>query len=102
MTGPSDLDRLKEEQQARRTRWLVYVESLLILGLLIWVSLEYTNNQYLQLWVEKNFGGFGFLLNGTLAGLYAGGLLGYLIARYGSRKSEEEKILESIRKKQIQ
>ena len=37
-------------------------------------------------------------MNGTLTGLYAGGLLGYAIAKYVDQKTEDEKILESIRK----
>jgi len=40
-----------------------------------------------------------FLLNGTLAGIYAGLLVGYAIAKYGGKRSEEEKILESLRKR---
>jgi hypothetical protein len=94
-----DLDRLKQEQVAKRTRWLVWLESLAILGLLIWVSLEYEYNQYLQLWAARSIGPLGFLLNGTLAGLYAGGLLGYAISTYAGKRSEAEKILESIKKK---
>lgn len=96
-----DLDELKQEQLAKRTRWLVWAESLVILGLLIWVSLEYENNLYLQSWVGKNIGPLGFFLNGTLAGLYAGALLGYTVARYAGRRSEEERILESLKKKSL-
>jgi hypothetical protein len=94
-----DIDRLRQEKVAKRTRWLVWVESLAILGLLVWVSLEYENNLYLQAWVGKNIGPLGFLLNGTLAGLYAGALLGYTIAVYAGKRTEEEKIMESIRKR---
>jgi hypothetical protein len=99
MSEKSELDRLREQALARRTRWLVWAESLVIFGLLVWVSLEYENNLYLQSWLTDYIGPFGFLLNGTLAGLYAGGLAGYAIAIYVGRKTEEEKILESIRKK---
>jgi len=93
------LSDLKEKQLAKRTRWLVWAESLIILGLLIWVSVEYASNQYLQNWISANVGPFGFLLNGTLVGLYAGALLGYTIAVYTGKRSEEEEILESIKKK---
>ena len=85
----------------KRTRWLVWAESLVILGLLVWVSLEYENNLFLQSWAKSNVGPVSFLLNGTLAGLYAGALLGYMVARYGGRKSEEERILESLKKESI-
>lgn len=90
-----DLDLLRE----KRTRWLVWAESLVILGLLIWVSIEYENNLYLQDWVGKAVGPLGFFLNGTLAGLYAGALVGYSIAMYTGKRSEEEKVLESLTRK---
>ncbi len=70
-----DMDQLKQEQLVKRTRWLVWAESLVILGLLIWVSLEYENNLFLQSWAKSNVGPVSFLLNGTLAGLYAGAML---------------------------
>jgi hypothetical protein len=96
-----DLDRLKHEQIVKRTRWLVWAESLVILGLLIWVSLEYENNLYLQSWAKTNIGPISLLLNGTLAGLYAGTLLGYTIAKYAEKKTEDEKILESLKRKSL-
>ena len=96
-----DMDQLKQEQLVKRTRWLVWTESLVILGLLVWVSLEYQNNLFLQSWAKSNVGPLGFLLNGTLAGLYAGALLGYSVAKYAGRRSEEEKILESLKKKSL-
>ena len=96
-----DLDRLKEEQLVKRTRWLVWAESLVILGLLIWVSVEYENNLFLQSWAKSNIGSVSFLLNGTLAGLYAGALVGYAVAKYAGRRSEEERILESLKKKSL-
>ena len=96
-----DLGRLKEEQLVKRTRWLVWAESLVILGLLIWVSLEYESNLFLQSWAKSNVGPVSFLLNGTLAGLYAGALVGYAVAKYAGRRSEEERILESLKKKSL-
>jgi uncharacterized membrane-anchored protein len=94
-----DMDRLKQEQMVKRTRWLVWAESLVILGLLVWVSLEYENNIFLQSWAKANIGLVSFLLNGTLAGLYAGILLGYAVAKYAERRTEDDKILESVRKR---
>jgi len=96
-----DMDQLRQEQLVKRTRLLVWAESLVILGLLIWVSLEYENNLFLQSWAKSNVGPIGFLLNGTLAGLYAGALLGYSVAKYAGRRSEEEKILELLKKKSL-
>lgn len=95
----SDLSQLRERVLAKRTRWLAWAESFVILGLLVWVSIEYESNQYLQTWLEKSIGPLGFLLNGTLAGLYGGALLGYAVAMYTTRRSEEERILESITRK---
>ena|SRR6266446_3636895 len=94
-----DLDRLKQEQLVKRTRWLVWAESLVILGLLIWVSLEYEDNLFLQSWAKSNVGPVSFLLNGTLAGLYAGALVGYAVAKYAGRRSEEERILSRSRRR---
>src|SRR5712691_960887 len=101
MSDRLDVDRLKQEQLVKRTRWLVWAESLVILGLLVWVSLEYENNLFLQSWAKSNIGPISFLLNGTLAGVYAGALLGYTVAKYAGRRSEEEKILESLKKKSL-
>jgi F0F1-type ATP synthase membrane subunit c/vacuolar-type H+-ATPase subunit K len=96
-----DMDRLKHEQIVKRTRWLVWAESLVILGLLVWVSLEYENNLYLQSWAKANIGPVSVLLNGTLAGLYAGTMLGYIMAKYAEKKTEDEKILESLKRKSL-
>src|SRR5947209_19082543 len=97
MSDRLDLEQLKRKEFAKRTRWLVWVESSVILGLLVWVSLEYQNNLFLESWAKTNIGPVSFLLNGTLAGLYAGALLGYTIAKYAEKKTEDEKILESLR-----
>jgi hypothetical protein len=94
-----DLDRLERERVEKRTQWLVWAESLVILGLLIWLSLEYDNNLFLQSWAKSNIGPVSFLLNGTLAGLYAGTMLGYLVTKYAGRKTEEEKVLETLKKR---
>ena len=95
------MDQLRKKEFTKRTRWLVLVESMVILGLLTWVSTEYENNVFLRDWVNANVGPLGFLLNGTLAGLYAGTLLGYTIAKYLGKRTEEEEILESLKKKSM-
>src|SRR5260370_22023377 len=96
-----DTDRRERERMVRRRRWLVWEESFAILGLLIWVSLEYENNLFLQSWAKSNVGPVSFLLNGTLAGLYTGALVGYAVAKYAGRRSEEERILESLKKNSL-
>src|SRR5437867_2152781 len=101
MSDRLDIEQLKRKEFAKRTRWLVWVESSVILGLLVWVSLEYENNLFLQSWAKTNIGPVSVLLNGTLAGLYAGAMLGFVVARYAEKRTEEEKILESLRKKTV-
>ncbi len=101
MSDRLDMEQLRKKEFAKRTRWLVLAESLVILALLIWVSMEYENNVFLESWVNANVGPIGFLLNGTLAGVYAGTLLGYLIAKYTGKRTEEEKILASLKKKSL-
>ncbi len=101
MSDRLDMDELRKKEFAKRTRWLVLAESLVILGLLIWVSIEYENNVFLQSWAKTNVGPASFLLNGTLAGLYGGTLLGYMLAKYFGKRTEEEKILESLKKKSL-
>ena len=99
MSKQLDLEQLKRKEFAKRTRWLVWLESSVILGLLVWVSLEYENNVFLQSWAKANVGPVSFLLNGTLAGLYAGTMMGYLVAKHLGARTEDDKILESIRKR---
>jgi F0F1-type ATP synthase membrane subunit c/vacuolar-type H+-ATPase subunit K len=101
MSDKLDMDELRKKKFAKQTRWLVLAESLVILGLLIWVSIEYESNIYLQAWANANAGPISFLLNGTLAGLYAGTLLGYIIAKYAGKRTEEEEILEKLKKKSM-
>ena len=101
MSDRLDLEQLKQKEFAKRTRRLIWIESSVILGLLVWVSLEYENNPFLQSWEKTNIGPVSFLLNGTLAGLFAGTMLGFIVARYAERRTEEEKILKSLRKKTV-
>jgi F0F1-type ATP synthase membrane subunit c/vacuolar-type H+-ATPase subunit K len=101
MGNKLDMDELRKKEFAKRTRWLVLAESMVILGLLVWVSIEYENNIFLRNWANESIGPISFLLNGTLAGLYAGTLLGYTIAKYFGKRTEEEEILESLKKKSI-
>ena len=86
---------LREEQVARRAGILALFQSLVILFLLVWISEEYNNNQYLQGWAAKYLGGLGFLLGGGLAVVYAGMLTAvYLTAPVrpvkGSETEKEE------------
>jgi hypothetical protein len=96
-----DMEQLRKKEFAKRTRWLLLAESLVILGLLTWVSIEYQNNIYLQGWANATIGPISFLLNGTLAGIYAGTLLGYLMSKYLGQRTEEEEILETLKKKSL-
>jgi len=72
---------LREEQMARRSRILVWFQSLIILALLVWISEDYNNNQYFQAWAGQNLGGFGVLLNGSGAAFYGGLLVAIFVFR---------------------
>src|SRR2546427_9067588 len=66
---------LRAKKAARQTRVLAGIQSIVILLLLVVVAEEYDHNEYLQAWAGMHLGGFGFLLNGTLAAFYAGVLI---------------------------
>ena len=72
---------LREEQVARRAGILAWLQSVVILLLLIWMSEDYNNNQYFQGWAARYLGGFGFLLNGSGAAFYAGILVSIFVFR---------------------
>src|SRR6266540_6274929 len=84
---------LREEQVARRAGIMVRLQSIVILLLLVWLSEEYNNNQYLQGWAAKYLGGLGFLLGGGLAVVYAGVLnvMYFSTPVTTANRSEEEK-----------
>src|SRR6266487_4098877 len=84
---------LREEQVARRAGIMVRLQSIVILLLLVWLSEEYNNNQYLQGWAAKYLGGLGFLLGGGLAVVYAGVLTVMYLSTpvTTANRSEEEK-----------
>lgn len=98
MSEPLDLHRLKAELVARRAKRIALIESVVILGLLASLTLEYENNAYMQTWISHNFWPLGLLLNGTFVGLIAGLLGGWTIASYQGRRSREQKILDDLRK----
>ena len=93
-----DMQRLKAEQTAKRAVRLALGESVIILVLLIVLSLEYENNLYMQEWIARNFWPAAWLLNGTLVGLMAGLLGGWVLATWQGRRSREQKILDDLRK----
>jgi ABC-type thiamine transport system substrate-binding protein len=72
---------LREEQIARRAGILVWIQSFVILALLVWISEDYNNNQYFQAWAGQNLGGLGVLLNGSGAAFYGGLLVAILVFR---------------------
>src|SRR2546426_634385 len=69
------------KKAARQTRVLAGIQSIVILLLLVVVAEEYDHNEYLQAWAGMHLGGFGFLLNGTLAAFYAGVLIAVHLSR---------------------
>ena len=98
MAETLDLARLRAEHNLKRTRQLALGESFVILGLLVWLSVEYQNNLYMQEWIGRNFWPAAWLLNGTLVGVMAGLLVGWTVATWHGKRSREQKILDSLRK----
>jgi len=82
----------------RRARLAALGESFVILTLLVWLSLEYQHNLYMQQWLAANFWPAQWLLNGTLVGLATGLLAGWILATWQGRRSREQKILDDLRK----
>ena len=52
MTDRLNVDEMRRRELVKRTRRLVWAESIVVLGLLIWVSIEYENNLFLQPWAN--------------------------------------------------
>ena len=98
MSETLDLHRLKAEHMLRRARLAALGESFVILTLLVWLSLEYQNNRYMQLWLARNFWPAQLLLNGTLVGVMTGLLTGWILATWQGKRSKEQKILDDLRK----
>ena len=98
MADSLSLAQLKAGQQAKRTKLLALAESLVILGLLVWLSVEYSRNTFMQEWVALNFWPAQILLNGTLVGMVAGVIIGWGVAAAMGRRSREQAVLDSLRK----
>jgi hypothetical protein len=98
MSETFDLQRLRTEHMLRRVRLAVLGESFVILTLLTWLSLEYQNNFYMQEWVQAHFWPGQWLLNGTLVGVAAGLLAGWVLASWQGKRSREQRILDEVRK----
>ncbi len=98
MSETFDLHRLKVEHMLRRARLAAFGESFVILALLVSLSLEYENNFYMQEWIQAHFWPAQWLLNGTLVGVAAGLLVGWILATWQGKRSREQKILDEVRK----
>jgi hypothetical protein len=98
MSETLDMHRLKAEHMLRQARMMALGESIVILTLLVWLSLEYENNLYMQQWMLRNFWPAQWLLNGTLVGVMAGLLAGWMLATWQGKRSREQKILDDLRK----
>src|SRR5438132_4756854 len=90
MSETLDMHRLKAEYMLRRARLAALGESFVILTLVVWLSLEYQNNRYMQLWLARNFWPAQLLLNGTLVGVMAGLLAGWILATWRSEEHTSE------------
>src|SRR5207253_9554963 len=98
MSETLDLHRLKAEHMLRRARLAALGESFVILTLLVWLSLEYQNNFYMQQWLAAHFWPAQWLLNGTLVGVATGLMVGWILATWQGKRSREQKILDDLRK----
>ena len=98
MSETLDMHRLKAEHMLRRARLAALGESFVILTLLVWLSLEYQNNFYMQKWLSTHFWPAQWLLNGTLVGAATGLLAGWILATWQGKRSREQKILDDLRK----
>ena len=98
MSETLDMHRLKAEHMLRRARLAALGESIIILGLLVALTLQYENDLYMQQWVAAHFWPAQWLLNGTLVGLGTGLLAGWILAAWHGRRSREQKILDDLRK----
>lgn len=98
MSDSLSLAELKREEMARKTRLLALAESFVIIGLVAWLSVEYSMNSFMQQWVALNFWPLGVLLNGTLVGVGVGLLGGWGVASFLGRRSREQAVLNALKK----
>src|SRR2546428_13335642 len=98
MSETLDMHRLKAEHLLRRARLAALGETFVILTLLVWLSLEYQNNRYMQLWFAREFWPAQLLFNGTLVRVMTGLLIGWILATWQGKRSREQKILDDLRK----
>src|SRR5437879_13656635 len=98
MSETLDMHRLKAEHMLRRARLAALGESFVILTLLVWLSLEYQNNFYMQQWLAAHFWPAQWLLNGTLVGVATGLLARWILATCEGKRSAGRKILDDLRK----
>src|SRR5260370_18952499 len=96
MSETLDLHRLKAEHMLKRARLAALGESIVILTLLVWLSLEYQNNFYMQEWVGAHFWPAQWLLNGTLVGVAAGLKAGWGLDTCQGKRSREGTVLVAL------
>ena len=85
------IPRMQMRRALRAGRLFGFVQSLVILLLLVWMSDEYDHNQFFQAWAGARLGGLAFLLNGTLAAFYAGLVIAYYLSIPQERSRPIEK-----------
>lgn len=78
-------------QRQTLTEVTLILEFGVIVGLVWAVSLEYRANQYLQAWANQNAPVLGYLLNGYLAAMLAGILIGSIVLFVQNRPGKKGK-----------
>src|SRR2546423_10233564 len=97
MSETLDMHRLKAEHMLRRARLAALGESFVILTLLVWLSLEYQNNFYMQQWLAAHFWPAQWLLNGILVGVATGLFGGWIMANWQGKQSRGHKHMDAHR-----
>ena len=80
MAQEVSIRRIRMRRALRIGRLFGLVQSIVVLLLLVWMSVEYDHNQFFQAWTGARLGGLSFFLNGTLAAFYAGLVIAYYLS----------------------
>ncbi len=101
---PAEDPRRQNVPSWKETRWrrlspVIFIgQSLIILALLGWLSIEFQSNAYMQSWVQARLPLLRVALDPYFVALLAGVFLGATIIYFLQKRSRDERILEYLRK----